>query len=77
MLLPYRTELKNAAEAQSLLEENFYQTMHSSSVGQHMMFYDGKRRYGELLASLNDCFVRETNENDYLQVIQTRLRGMT
>ena len=56
VLLPYRTEVKDKLEAASLLEENFYQTMHSSSVGQHMMFYDGKRRYGELLDALDHCF---------------------
>jgi len=41
-----------------------------------MMFYDRKRRYGELLDALKNCFNQQTNENDYLKVIQSRLQGM-
>ena len=75
VFLPYRTEVtkQNAAKT---LEENFYHTMTSSALGQHMMFYDTKRRFGDLLSELNSALLdKDTQLFDYLSVIKARLQG--
>ena len=75
VFLPYRTENTELTAAQTLVE-NFYHTMTSSALGQHMMFNDTKRRFGDLLSELDAAdFNNDTKLFDYLGVIKARLQG--